>query len=98
MLVNFVRGSFFFCFVCTDLDWLFEMDVEGVARPVRKELGVILCKHTAQSLQLNADTVVSRAVRGAIKAESDNEDALINAELNRVTAATIAPLIATVGR
>ena len=50
------------------------------------------------SLQIDLGGVVGASVGGAVEAEADDENSAIDAELNRVTATAIAPLIAAVGR
>jgi hypothetical protein len=80
-----------------DLDWVLEKHLEGVARAVREELRLVFCKDSAEPLQLDFDIVVSRAVRGTIKTEANHEYPLVDAELDAVTAAPVAPLVVAVG-
>ena len=80
-----------------DLDRVLEEDLEGVARAVREELRLILGKDPAQPLQLDFDVVVSRAVRGTIKTKADHEYSLVDAELDAVATAPVAPLVVAVG-
>ena len=71
------------------LNWLLKINMESIAWAVR----VKFC-----SFQLDAHTVVGWTVGRAIQPEADDEDPLVNTELNAITAASIAPLIATIRR
>ena len=80
------------------LNWLFEIDMESVARSVREEFGIIFGQYAPESFQFDANAVLGSAVGRAVESEADDKNALVNAELNAVTTAAISPLIAAVGR
>ena len=80
------------------LNGLFEVDVERVAGSVGKEFGVVFGQDAAQSFELDADAVIGGAIGRPVQAETDDEDALVDAELDAVAAAAVAPLVAAVGR
>ena len=79
-----------------DLNRILEVHVERITGAVRKELGVVLGEHAAQPLQLDTHVVVGGTGRATVEAEADDEDALVDAELDRVAAASVAPLIRSV--
>lgn len=76
-----------------DLDRVFEVHVEGVARAVGEELGVVLREHAARLLQLDLDRVIRCPGRTPVEPKADDEDAFIHAELDRVAATPVTPLI-----
>ena len=75
-----------------DLDGLLEVDLERVAGAVGEELFVVAGQDAAEAFQFDADAVVGGAVGRAVQAEADDEDALVDAELDRVAPAAVAPL------
>jgi hypothetical protein len=79
-----------------DLYGVLEVDVEGVARTVGKELGVVLGEDAAEPLELDADIVVGRARGASVQPEADDEDSLIDAELDGVATAPVTPLVRSV--
>ena len=74
-----------------------EVDVERVAAAVGEEVGRVFGQYPSQPLQLHAHAVVGGAVGRAVQAEADDEDPLVDAELDAVAAAAVAPLVAAVG-
>lgn len=80
-----------------DLDRVFEKHLKGVAGAVREELRLVLCENPAKPFQLDFDVIVSCAVRGTIETKADHEYSLVDAELDAVTAAPVAPLVVAVG-
>lgn len=79
-----------------NLDRVLEEDLEGVAGTVREELRLILGKDPAKPLQFDFDVVVSCTIRGTIETKANHEYPLVDAELDAVTAAPVAPLVVAV--
>ena len=73
------------------------MDVESIAGTVGEEFGVVFGQHSAEPFQFDADAVVGRAIGRAVESESDDEDALVDAKLDGIAPAAVAPLIGSIG-
>ena len=83
--------------VLLNLDRIVKEHGEGVAGPVRLELGHVLAEEQSVFLQLDSNEVLGRAVARPVKPEAHDENALVDGELDAVTAPAVAPLVAAVG-
>lgn len=76
-----------------DLYRILEVNVKRVARAVGEELGVVLRENVPEPLQLYLNVVVRGTGRAPVQPEAHHEYPLVDAELNRVAAAPVPPLV-----
>lgn len=69
---------------------------EGIAGAIGEVLAQVLPQDNALPFEFDLGTVLRRATAGAIQPEARDEHSLIHCELNAVTAAPIAPLVAPI--